>query len=57
VWNGHQPGTQLVELSVDKNSVRAAVTREPERRKLKDLHHVKSVARKWLVETVIDLGQ
>jgi hypothetical protein len=30
-------GTQLVELSVDKSSARAAVTRGPERGKLKNL--------------------
>jgi hypothetical protein len=38
VWNGRQPGTQLVELSVDKSSARAAVTRGPECKKVKNLH-------------------
>jgi hypothetical protein len=38
----------------DMSSVRAAVTRGPECRKLKNLHCVKSVVRKRLVETVID---
>jgi hypothetical protein len=37
-----------------KSSARAAVTRGPERGKLKNLHCLKSVARKRLVETVID---
>jgi hypothetical protein len=31
------PGTQLVELSVDKSSAPGAVTRGPERGKLKNL--------------------
>jgi hypothetical protein len=31
VWNGRQPGTHLVELSVDKSSARASVTKGPER--------------------------
>jgi hypothetical protein len=35
--NGRQPGIQLVELSVDKNSERTAVTRRPECGKLKNL--------------------
>jgi hypothetical protein len=46
--------TQIVELSVDKSSARAAVTRGPECWKLKNLHCVKSVSMKGLVETVID---
>jgi hypothetical protein len=54
VCNGRQPGIQLVEFSVDKNSVRTAVTRGPEHGKLTNLHCVKSVARKRLVEDVID---
>jgi hypothetical protein len=41
-------------LSVDKSSAQAAVTRGPDREKLKNLHCVKSVVRKRLVETVID---
>jgi hypothetical protein len=49
-----QPETQLVELSVDKSSARAAVTRRHERGKLKNFHCAKSVGRKRLVETVID---
>jgi hypothetical protein len=36
-WNGRQPGTQLVELSIDKSSAEAAVTRGPEYGKLKNL--------------------
>jgi hypothetical protein len=44
----------LVELSVEKSSALAAVRRETEWGKLKNLHCVKSVAKKWLVETVID---
>jgi hypothetical protein len=40
-------------LSVDKSSAWAAVTRGPECGKLKNLHCVKTVARKRLVETVI----
>jgi hypothetical protein len=35
---GRQPGPQLVELSVDKSSAWAAVTRGPECGKLKNLH-------------------
>jgi hypothetical protein len=42
-----------VQLSVDKSSARAAVIRGPEYGKLKNLHRVKSVARKRLVEFVI----
>jgi hypothetical protein len=53
VRNGRQPGTQLVELSVDKNSAWVAVTGS-ECVELKNLHCVKSVARKRLVETAID---
>jgi hypothetical protein len=41
-------------LSVNKSSAWVAVTRGPEYRMMKNLHCVKSVARKWLVETVID---
>jgi hypothetical protein len=52
VWNGRQPATQLVELSVDKSSALAAVTSEPEFGKLKNLPRVEAVARKRLVETV-----
>jgi hypothetical protein len=44
----------IVGLSVDKSFARAAVTKGPERGKLKNLRCVKSVARKRLVETVID---
>jgi hypothetical protein len=51
--NGHQPDTQLVELSVDKSSAWAAVTRGPEHGNLKSLS-VAAIARKQLVETVID---
>jgi hypothetical protein len=47
------PAWEPVELSVDKSSTRAAVTR-PVRGKLKNLHCAKSVARKRLVETIID---
>jgi hypothetical protein len=36
------------------NAAQVAVTRGPERGKLKNLHCIKSVARKWLVESVID---
>jgi hypothetical protein len=54
VWNGHQPETKLAELSVDKSSARAAVTRGPEHGKLKNLRCAKSVTRKRLVGTVID---
>jgi hypothetical protein len=39
VCNGRQPGTQLVELTVDKSSARVAVTRGPECRKLQNLHY------------------
>jgi hypothetical protein len=52
VRNGRQPGTQL-SLSVDRSFLRVALTRKPERGKLKNLYCVKSVARKRLVETVI----
>jgi hypothetical protein len=45
------PAWDPVELSVDKSSARAAVTRGPE-----ELSLVKAVARKRLVETVIDRG-
>jgi hypothetical protein len=48
VWNGRQPGTQLIELSVDKISARAAVTGGPECGKLRKLHCAESVARKRL---------
>jgi hypothetical protein len=41
-----------VELSVDKSSAQAAVTRGPECTKLRNLHCVESVARKRLLETV-----
>jgi hypothetical protein len=37
VWNCLQPGNQLVKLTVDKSSARAAVTRGPKYRKLKNL--------------------
>jgi hypothetical protein len=37
VWNDRKPGTQLFELSADKNSARAAVTRGHENEKLKNL--------------------
>jgi hypothetical protein len=37
VLNGRQAGTQLVELSFDKSSAWAAVTRGPERGKLNNL--------------------
>jgi hypothetical protein len=37
VSKGRQPGTQLVELSVDNISARAVVTRGPECGKLKNL--------------------
>jgi hypothetical protein len=37
VRNGRQPGSPLVELSVDKNSARAAMARGPEHGKLKNL--------------------
>jgi hypothetical protein len=43
-------------MSVDKSSAWAAVTRGPEHGKLMNLHCVKSITRKWLVETVIDCG-
>jgi hypothetical protein len=43
-------GTSLVEFSVEKSSARAAVTRGPEIGKLKNLHCVKLVAKKRLVE-------
>jgi hypothetical protein len=46
--------TQLVEFSIDKSSARAAVTTGFERGKLKNLHCVKFVARKRIVETIID---
>jgi hypothetical protein len=52
VSNGRRLWAHLVELSVDKCSARAAVTRGNE--KLKNLHYVKSVAKKRLVETVMD---
>jgi hypothetical protein len=41
-------------LSLDKSFVRAAVPRGPECGKQKNLHCVKSVARKRLLVTVID---
>jgi hypothetical protein len=52
VWNGFQPGTQLVELSVDKTSARAAVARGPECGSWRI--SVEAVARKRLVETLMD---
>jgi hypothetical protein len=48
------PAWDSVEFSVDKNSARVAVTRGPEKGKLKNLNCIKSVARKRLVETIID---
>jgi hypothetical protein len=44
VRNGRQPGTQLHELPVDKNSAWAAVTGEPKRGKMKS-SSVEAVAR------------
>jgi hypothetical protein len=54
VCNGRQPGSQLVEFSVDKSSAPAAMTGGPERRKLRNYNCVKSFVRERLVETVID---
>jgi hypothetical protein len=54
VRNDCQPGTQLVGLSVDKNSIQVTATRGPAHMKLKNLHCVKGTARKRLVETVTD---
>jgi hypothetical protein len=51
VWNGRQPGTQLVELSVDKSSVRPAVTRRPEWGEAEESPSVEAIDRKRLVET------
>jgi hypothetical protein len=48
------PAWNRVELSVEKSSVWAAATRGPECVKLKNLHCVKSVAKKRLLESVID---
>jgi hypothetical protein len=48
------PAWDLVELSVDKRSAPAAMTRGPESGKLKNLRCVKSVARKRLLEILID---
>jgi hypothetical protein len=51
---GRQPGTQLVELSVDKISARVAVTRGSECGRLEESPSVQAVGRKQLMETVID---
>jgi hypothetical protein len=52
VSNGRQSGTQSVELTVDKSSTRAAVTRGP--REAEEPPSLEAVARKRLVEIVID---
>jgi hypothetical protein len=52
VGNDHQPGTHLsCQLT---RVLQVAVLREPEHGKLKNLHCIKSVARKRLMEIVID---
>jgi hypothetical protein len=48
--------TQLVEMSVDKNSAARLATIEPECAKLKNLPLFEAVARKRLVETLVDCG-
>jgi hypothetical protein len=54
VSNGRQPVTQLVELSDDKSSAARHATIGPECGKLKNPPLFEAVARKRLVETVVD---
>jgi hypothetical protein len=56
VWNGRQPGTQLVELSVDKGSARLAVKKRTWEQEAEGSPSVEAITRKQLVETVIDWG-
>jgi hypothetical protein len=57
VWNGRQPGTQLVELSVDIEFPTGDCDKRTWARENEESLSVEAVARKRLVETVTDLGQ